>query len=164
MHCKIESTASAGSKRGSNENDGDEMLILVGNKRNDRQPMPVLKRADVTTETVRVLSTVGTMYERCARNSTWQTPVAKARHAHRAEPQVCEGEGRDACTFLKDPPIDFQLVFSATTYSVSSKEYAQCVIYVANLWQQSIRLKKALQEQLYNTEMTLTEAEGCRII
>lgn len=37
------------------------MLILVGNKRNDRQPMPVLKRADVTTETVRVLSTVGTM-------------------------------------------------------------------------------------------------------
>lgn len=58
-----------GSKRGCNGNDGDEMLILVDNKRSDRQPMPLLKRAHVATETVRRPIVVGMVCEGRARNA-----------------------------------------------------------------------------------------------
>lgn len=44
-------------------NEGDELLILVYNERSDSQPMPLLKQANVTTEMVRMQSTVGTVYE-----------------------------------------------------------------------------------------------------
>lgn len=48
-----------GDKRGWNDNDCNGMLILVNNKRSDRQLMPLLKRANVSTEEVRTQSTVG---------------------------------------------------------------------------------------------------------
>lgn len=55
------------------------MLILVDDKRSDRQPILLLKQADVTTETAREQSTVSRMYEGCARNAVSQTLGARAR-------------------------------------------------------------------------------------
>lgn len=39
------------------------MPILMDQKRRDRQPMPLLKRGDITTETVRALSTASAVCE-----------------------------------------------------------------------------------------------------
>lgn len=69
------------------------MPIPVDNKRSGRQQMPLLKRADVTAQTVREQSTVvGAVGEGCARNAVLPTSEAGARRAHRAEPQVREEE------------------------------------------------------------------------
>lgn len=64
------------------------MPIPVVNRRSDRQPMPLLNRADVTAETVRAHSTVGTVSEGRARTAVLPTSKSGARRAHQAEPQV----------------------------------------------------------------------------
>lgn len=66
-----------GGKTGSNRNDGDEMLILVDNRRSDRQPMLLLKRANGTQRTV------GVVCEGCTRNAVLRSSKAIAGRAQR---------------------------------------------------------------------------------
>lgn len=48
-----------GGERVMNGNDSDETPILVDSRRSDRRPVALLKRANVTVETVRAQGTVG---------------------------------------------------------------------------------------------------------
>lgn len=61
------------------------MPILVDNEKGDRQPMPLLKRANLTTEMVRTQSTVGKVRERRARNAVLRNSNAGERRAHQAD-------------------------------------------------------------------------------
>lgn len=67
-------------KRGRNGNDVNEkpMLLVVVVTRSDRQPLRLLKRANVTTETVRAV------YEGHARKALLRTAEVGARRAHGA--------------------------------------------------------------------------------
>lgn len=65
-----------GGKRENAGTDGDEMLILVGNERIDRQPGPRLKREYPATETVRAQGTAGTVCEERALNAALRTSKA----------------------------------------------------------------------------------------
>lgn len=76
-----------------NGEDCDEMPALVGEGRSDRQPVPLLKRANGTTETVRMQSIVGMVYEGRVRRTVLQASKAGARHARWAKLQVHVGEG-----------------------------------------------------------------------
>lgn len=74
-------------------NDGGKTSILVHNKRSDRQRMPPIKRANLTTETVGTQSTVCTVCLGHAINASLRTSEAGGESAHRGETQVFEGEG-----------------------------------------------------------------------
>lgn len=76
------------------------MLILVDSKRSNRQPVALLKRADMTIEIVRMRSMVGTVPERRTRNAMLRAK-AGARRARQADPHVREGEGVCSHAFLK---------------------------------------------------------------
>lgn len=89
-----------GGKTGLNGNDGDEVPIVVASKRSDGQTMPLLKRANGTTETVREQSTVGTVCEGRTRNAVLRASKAVARRADRAGPYAREGEEIGALAFL----------------------------------------------------------------
>lgn len=80
-----------GGKTGSSRNDGDEMLILVDNRRNDRQPMLLLKQADGTTKAVRMQRTVGGVCKGCTRNAMLRASKAIASRAQWAKPHVRDG-------------------------------------------------------------------------
>lgn len=69
----------------------EDGMGMVDNKRTDRQPM--LKRANMDTEMVRMKSTVGTVRQELARNDVLRGSKAGERRVHRAEPQVNGGEG-----------------------------------------------------------------------
>lgn len=71
-----------GGIRGGNEGGGVEMLIPVGSKRDERQSVPVLRRANMAIRAF--LSMFGIVCEGCARNALFRT-----------------SDGRGACTFLK---------------------------------------------------------------
>lgn len=73
--------------------------------------MLLLKQANVTTEVVRVLSTIGTVHEGCVRNAALQTSEAGARRTYWAEPRVRDGEGRGAHELLKIHQLIFLLFF-----------------------------------------------------
>lgn len=69
----------------------EDGMGMVDNKRTDRQPM--LKRANMDTEMVRMKSTVGMVRQELARNAVLRGSKARERRVHRAEPQVNGGEG-----------------------------------------------------------------------
>lgn len=80
------------------------MPLLVENEKSAKQPVLLLKRANVTTGVVRMQSTVGTLCEGRVRNAVFRASEARAMCVHRAEPHVCEGEGIGAHTLLKIHP------------------------------------------------------------
>lgn len=100
MRCRIKSAASAEGKKGRKFNDSDEMPILMDNKRSDSQPMTLLMRANVSTETVRALSTVGKVYSGRAKNTAWRTSEAGAKCARWDESEVREGGRGERVTYL----------------------------------------------------------------
>lgn len=91
----MERTASAGpsAQKNLNENGGYEIPTLLEGKKSDRQPMPLLKRQNATTEMVRTACSIGTVCGGRAGNTTLWSSKAATSCAHREKPQGAEGKG-----------------------------------------------------------------------
>lgn len=103
-------------QRGWNGNDRDEMPILVTNERTDRQPVPLLKRTNGTTETVRRQSTVGTVGEGSARNTLCFGLLKTELSVHLG---LSLKFVRERCSSIrKDPPLDILFIFPLISLSL----------------------------------------------
>lgn len=81
-----------GGKRGWNGNGGDEMPVMAEHKRSVRQPMPLIKQTNVSTQALRTQSAVGTVCKGWAINTVRRASKAEAVRDHRPESQVHDGE------------------------------------------------------------------------